>query len=121
MNTSTTTAITEHRTVFDGRSISEEELEVTESGNFALYVAERTETGFDEVHVFPINDGNQDYSRIHEAVQTLTGDSDQPISEVQFQHAADGRLILKIAENQTPEERSSGQELAAHLLSDDGC
>lgn len=117
----TTTAIAENRTIFDDRAISEDNLEVTERGDYALYVTERVDTDTDEIHIFPISSESRDYRRVHQAIRALTGDSDQLVSEVQFQRGEDGRLILKVAENQTPEERSSGQELANHLLSDDAC
>ena len=113
-------AITENRAVFDDRPICESELKITDSGEYALYVAERVETDYDEVHVFSINDECRDYSPVHETIQKLTAATDNHISVVRFQRGTDDRLILRVAENQTPKDSSPGQEVADWLLSDDG-
>lgn len=114
-------ALTGNRAIFDDRTICESELEITGSGEYALYIAERVATDHDEVHVFSISNECRDYSPIHEAIQKLTVASDNYISVVRFHRGTDGRLILRVADTQTPKDSSSGQEVADWLLSDDRC
>lgn len=117
MSSKTAATIAENRAIFDDRPLRESELEESESGEFALYVAERVGAETDEVHIFPLIDDAQARERVHTALEQLTEDPDVPISDIYFQPGADGRLILSVQAVPCVENFNAGCEAAAYLQS----
>jgi len=117
MNTKTTTVIAENRTIFDDRPLSESELEIAESGEYALYVADRVAAETDEIHIFPIEENPEARERVHTVLEELTEDPDIPISDISFQPGIDGRLILSVQAVPCVENFNAGREAATYLQS----
>lgn len=96
MSTKSKKAIAENRAVFDDRPILESELEVTESENYAVYVAERADTFTDEIHLFPLAKGEVELEWLHQTLMEVTETFSKPVSKVSFERGTDGRLVLKV-------------------------
>lgn len=117
MSSKTAATIAANRTIFDDRPLSESELEITESGEYALYVADRVATETDELHIFPLGEDAQVREQVHTSLTQLTEDPDVPVSELSFQKGVDGRLIISVQAVSCVEEFSPGHEAANYLQS----
>lgn len=115
MSSKAVTRLAENRTVFDDRPILESELEITESGEYALYVAERVAADTDEIHIFPIGDNPEARERVHTVLKQLSEDPDVPVSKLSFQTGVDGRLIVSVQAVPCAEEFNAGRGAATYL------
>ena len=113
MNSKDAVEIVRDRIGSEEIEINESEIQLTESGDYALYHASPDS---DEVRVIQVVEDEPD-DRAFEAVRTLTGDPDYPITKVHFEDRVD-HLVFEVEETSwTSEDRDPTRELVDYLIS----
>lgn len=97
---------------FENEAINKTDVEITESGEFAIYLKQNEEKA-NEVYVY--YDAGEADSQIIEVARLLTGDPDDPITTIHFYWPTDGVVILQIKEPSS-EADSHTQDLIECLI-----